>query len=30
LPKKFFFPKLRIFYFRLAVLFYNIKDKFNI
>ncbi len=30
LPKKFIFPKLRIFYFRLAVLFYNIKDKFNI
>ena len=30
LPKKFIFPKLRIFYFRLAVLFYNIKDKFHI
>ena len=30
LPKKFIFPKLRVFYFRLAVLFYNIKDKFNI
>ncbi len=30
LPKKFFFPKLRILYFRIAVLFYNIKDKFNI
>ena len=30
LPKKFIFPKLRIFYFRLAVLFYNIKDKLNI
>jgi glycine/D-amino acid oxidase-like deaminating enzyme len=30
LPKKFIFPKLRLFYFRLAVLFYNIKDKFNI
>jgi glycine/D-amino acid oxidase-like deaminating enzyme len=30
LPKKFIFPKLRIFYFRLAVLFYLIKDKLNI
>jgi hypothetical protein len=30
LPKKFIFPKLRILYFRIAVLFYNIKDKFNI
>ena len=30
LPKKFIFPKLRIIYFRLAVLFYNIKDKLNI
>ena len=30
LPKKFIFPKLRVFYFRLAVLFYNIKDKLNI
>ena len=30
LPKKFLFPKLRIFYFKLAVLFFNIKDKFNI
>ena len=30
LPRKFIFPKLRIFYFRLAVLFYNIKDKLNI
>ncbi len=30
LPKKFIFPKLRIFYFRIAVLFYNIKDKLNI
>ncbi len=30
LPKRFIFPKLRIFYFRLAVLFYNIKDKLNI
>ena len=30
LPKKFIFPKLRILYFKLAVLFYNIKDKFNI
>ena len=30
LPKKFIFPRLRIFYFRLAVLFYNIKDKLNI
>ena len=30
LPKKFLFPKLRIFYFKLAVLFFNIKDKLNI
>ena len=30
LPKRFIFPKLRIFYFKLAVLFYNIKDKLNI
>ena len=30
LPKKFIFPKLRVFYFRLAVMFYNIKDKLNI
>ncbi len=30
LPKKFFFPKLRVFYFKLAVLFYNIKDKLKI
>ena len=30
LPNKFIFPKLRVFYFRLAVLFYNIKDKLNI
>jgi len=30
LPKKFIFPKLRIFYFRIAVFFYKIKDKFNI
>jgi glycine/D-amino acid oxidase-like deaminating enzyme len=30
LPKKFIFPRLRVFYFRLAVLFYNIKDKLNI
>ena len=30
LPKKFIFPKLRVFYFRLAVIFYNIKDKLNI
>ena len=30
LPKKFIFPKLRVFYFRLAVLFYIIKDKLNI
>ncbi len=30
LPRKFIFPKLRVFYFRLAVLFYNIKDKFKI
>ena len=30
LPKKFIFPKLRVFYFKLAVLFFNIKDKFNI
>ena len=30
LPKKFIFPRLRIFYFRLAVLFYNIKDRLRI
>jgi len=30
LPKKFIFPQLRIFYFRLAVWFYAIKDKLNI
>ncbi len=30
LPKKFIFPKLRVFYFRLAVFFYNIKDRLNI
>ena len=30
LPKKFIFPHLRVFYYRLAVLFYNIKDKLNI
>ena len=30
LPKKFIFPQLRVLYFRLAVLFYNIKDKLNI
>ena len=30
LPKKFIFPKLRIFYFKLAVLFFNIKDNLNI
>ena len=30
LPKKFIFPKLRVFYFRLAIFFYKIKDKFNI
>ena len=30
LPKKFLFPKLRTFYFKLAVLFFNIKDKLNI
>ena len=30
LPKKFIFPKFRIFYFKLAVLFFNIKDKLNI
>src|SRR6056300_1121491 len=30
LPKKFIFPKLRIFYFRMAVWFYMIKDKLNI
>jgi glycine/D-amino acid oxidase-like deaminating enzyme len=30
LPKKFIFPTLRRFYFRLAVLFYIIKDKLNI
>ena len=29
LPKKFIFPKFRIFYFRLAVWFYTLKDKFN-
>ena len=30
LPKKFIFPQLRIFYFRLAMWFYAIKDKLNI
>ena len=30
LPEKFIFPKLRILYFKLAVLFFNIKDKLNI
>ncbi len=30
LPKKFIFPKLRVFYFRMAVWFYMIKDKLNI
>ena len=30
LPKKFIFPQLRVFYFKLAVWFYRIKDKFNI
>ena len=30
LPKKFIFPKLRIFYFRIAVLLYIIKDKLSI
>ena len=30
LPKKFIFPKLRMLYFRIAVLFYNIKDKLNV
>ena len=30
LPKKFIFPKLRVLYFRLAVLLYIIKDKLNI
>ena len=30
LPKKFIFPQLRTFYFRLAVWFYAIKDRFNI
>ena len=30
LPKKFILPKLRVFYFKLAVWFYRIKDKFNI
>ena len=30
LPKKFIFPNLRVLYFRLAVLFYNIKDRLNI
>jgi glycine/D-amino acid oxidase-like deaminating enzyme len=29
LPKKFLFPQLRKFYFRLAVWFYTFKDKFN-
>ena len=29
LPKKFIFPTLRVFYFRLVVLLYNIKDKIN-
>jgi glycine/D-amino acid oxidase-like deaminating enzyme len=29
LPKKFIFPQFRIFYFRLAVWFYTLKDKFN-
>ena len=29
LPKKFIFPQLRTFYFRLAVWFYTFKDKFN-
>ena len=30
LPKKFIFPQLRTFYFKLAVWFYAIKDKLNI
>ncbi len=30
LPKKFIFPKLRLLYFKMAVLFYSIKDKLNI
>ena len=30
LPKKFIFPQLRVFYFKLAVWFYRNKDKFNI
>ena len=30
LPKKFIFPQLRVFYFKLAVWFYRFKDKFNI
>ena len=30
LPKKFIFPRLRVLYFRLAVLLYIIKDKLNI
>ena len=30
LPKKFIFPKLRTFYFKIAVWFYAIKDKLNI
>jgi glycine/D-amino acid oxidase-like deaminating enzyme len=30
LPRKFIFPQLRTFYFKLAVWFYAIKDKFNI
>ena len=29
LPKKFIFPKLRVFYYKLAVLFYRIKDKYS-
>ena len=30
LPKKFIFPKLRVFYFRLAVLFYIITESYQI
>ena len=30
LEKNFIFPKLRVFYFKIAVLFYNIKDKLSI
>ena len=30
LPKKFVFPQLRTFHFRLAVWFYTVKDRLNI